>query len=137
MQTQGFRNQHSEMLKVTSEISARLNADRLSKDATEIRTLLSQLLGKLSVHLAMEDKSLYPKLLQHPETRIRSLAQRFNSEMGSIGKAVAEYQAKWPNPVSIQRDARTFIDHTQNILQSLAKRIAKEDAELYPTVDQL
>ncbi len=46
-----------------SEISTHSNVDALSNDASEVRSLLSKLLGKLNVHLSMEDKTLYPKLL--------------------------------------------------------------------------
>ena len=37
------------------------------------------------VHLAMEDKSLYPALLKSPDAKLRTMAQKFIDEMGAIG----------------------------------------------------
>jgi len=72
--TKTFRDQHEELIKIATQISSRLNADALSKDANEVRSLLSKLLGKLNVHLAMEDRNLYPNLLKHPNEKVRSMA---------------------------------------------------------------
>ncbi len=136
-ETTRFRDQHDDLLKIASEISAHLNVDELSKDASEVRSLLSKLLGKLSNHLAMEDKVLYPKLLGHSDERVKSLANRFIDEMGGIGKAVNAYKSKWPSPLHIQKDPSDFIEQTKGIFDALAKRIEKENNELYKTVDEL
>ena len=39
-----------------------------------LRKLLSNLAGKVNFHLAMEDKALYPRLLQRKGTRAEALA---------------------------------------------------------------
>ncbi len=135
--TKSFRDQHDDLLKIASEISAHLNVDELTKDASEVRSLLSKLLGKLGVHLSMEDKTLYPKLLEHSDERVKSMAKRFIDEMGGIGEAVKAYKGKWSSPVQIQKDPSDFIEQTKGIFDALVKRIEKENNELYKTVDEL
>ncbi len=135
--TQNFRDQHDDLLKIASEISTHLNVDELSNDATEVRSLLSKLLGKLSVHLSMEDKALYPKLLEHTDAQVKSMAKRFINEMGDIGKVVMTYKTQWSTAVKIQQAPRDFIEQTKNIFSALVKRIEKENNELYKTVDEL
>ena len=135
--TKSFRDQHDDLLKIVSEISAHLNVDELSNDASEVRSLLSKLLGKLNVHLSMEDKALYPKLLEHSDERVKSMAKRFIDEMGGIGKAVKAYKDKWPSALQIQKDPSDFIEQTKGIFDALAKRIEKENNELYKAVDEL
>jgi hemerythrin-like domain-containing protein len=132
-----FRDQHDELLKIASDISSYLDVDRLSENAGEVSRLLSQLLGKLSVHLSMEDKALYPKLSEHPDGRVRSMARSFIAEMGGIGEAVNEYKNKWSSSLEIQKNPRDFIEQTKGIFAALAQRIERENNELYRAVDEL
>ncbi len=135
--TKTFRDQHDNLLKIASEISVHLNVDELLNDASEVRSLLSKLLGKLTIHLAMEDKALYPRLLEHSDERVKSMAKRFIDEMGSLGEAVNAYKNKWPSALPIQKDPSDFIDQTKGIFDALAKRIERENNELYKMVDEL
>lgn len=135
--TQRFRDQHDILLRIASEISIHLNAGELSKDASKARQLVSKLLGKLNMHLAMEDKSLYPRLLKDSDERIKAMAKQFINEMGGIGEAVEGYQKKWVTASEIQKDPNGFIQHTKGILNALAQRIDKENRQLYKAVDQM
>ncbi len=80
--TKRFRDQHDQLLEMTSRISAHLKVDELSTDASKVCSLLYVMLGKLSVHLAAEDKALYPRLLEHSDENVKALARKFVDEMG-------------------------------------------------------
>lgn len=134
--TDSYRRQHDELLEVVTEISGKLDALQLAKDASEVRALLSKLMGKLKIHLAMEDKSLYPQLLKSLDPAAKKLAQRFIDEMGSIGLVVEKYAANWPSPTAIQKNANGFVSETRKLFEALGKRIVKENNELYKFVDQ-
>lgn len=135
--TESFRSQHIDLLNIAGEISEHLNVDELSKDAGPTRHLLSNLLGKLSVHLSMEDKILYPQLTNHSDSNVKTMAKKFIDEMGGIGEAVKNYKSKWTTPKTIQNDPATFISETKGILAALGQRIDKENNELYKMVDEL
>lgn len=135
--TKMFRDQHDDLLKAASKLKAELNADKLGRDAVPAKSALAQLLGKLSVHLAMEDKSLYPQLLKHSDQRVQTTASRFVSEMGAIGKVLGDYQKAWPSDAAIQQNPRGFVQQTGTILEALGRRIEKENSELYKMVDSL
>lgn len=135
--TTQFREQHTEMLTIAGEILARLSPQPLSQDAGEVRALLSQLLGKLTVHLAMEDKSLYPHLLEHQDENIKSLSAHYVDEMGNISMSVQEYKTRWPSKTAIERNPSEFIAETKGILTALEQRIKKENNELYKLVEAL
>ncbi len=134
--TQRFRDQHDDLLKIASEISSHLNVDELSNDASEARLLLSKLLGKLTIHLAMEDKALYPQMLGHSDERVRDMARKFMEEMGGLRGAVNAYKKKWSSALPIQNDPTDFISQTKGIFDALANRIEREDNELYKMVDE-
>ncbi len=134
--TDKFRRQHGELLNVVKSMAALLDADLLRKDATEVRHLLSVLHGKLSVHLVMEDKSLYPRLLNHHDGQIRDTTQRFVDEMGTLAGVFKGYVSKWPTPSAIQADPAAFIAETSTVFEALGNRIKRENNELYVMADQ-
>lgn len=135
--TKNFRQHHEELIQVAKEMSAQLTLENLKKDASGIRTLLSKLSGKLSVHLSMEDNSLYPAIANHPDSNLKSTADRFVREMSGIKAAFEEYKQKWGTSAAIQANAAEFIQETKNIFSALSKRIEKEDKELYALVDKI
>lgn len=134
--TQKFRVQHGELLNVAKSIAGLLDAAALREDATEVRHLLSVLHGKLSVHLAMEDKSLYPRLLRHHDSNIRETTQRYIDEMGSLAGAFKAYVERWPTPSAIQSDPETFIAETGGVFEAIGKRVQQENSELYVLADE-
>jgi hemerythrin-like domain-containing protein len=135
--TKRYVEQHDELLDLANDIIIRLNFKALAEDATEVRSLLSKFLGRLTVHLAMEDRSLYPSLLEQEDESVKAMARRFVNEMGGIAEAVDEYAAMWASAVAIQDNPKVFIAHTNNIINALARRIDKENNELYKAYNDL
>jgi hemerythrin-like domain-containing protein len=132
-----FRHAHDDLLQLIERLLTQLELSRLERDASEARALLSMVAGKLTIHLAMEDQALYPRLAAHASPAVRKLAQRFAAEMGGILGEFKAYLVHWPTPESIQHDGARFIRETQRILAALSARIAKEDVELFPKLDEL
>ncbi|KAA3614712.1 MAG: hemerythrin domain-containing protein [Calditrichaeota bacterium] len=135
--TDNYRQQHNDLLEVATQISGKLNAQQLSEDASEVRRLLSTLLGKLRIHLATEDKALYPQLLSSTSDDAKHLAKRFIDEIGGIGEVVGQYSKKWSSPLHIQKDSAAFVSETKSLFGALANRIEKENNELYDYVDKM
>ncbi len=134
--TANLRRQHEELLATVDAIEASLDPEKLGRDAKEVRKLLSVLSGKLKVHLAMEDKCLYPQLLSHENEIIRDTAKRFIIDIGELGRVLEAYLQEWPSHVAVQEKPETFIVDTRAILMKLSKRIAKEDRVLFVLLDQ-
>jgi len=134
--TDGFRAQHDDIVGAVKKIGLMLDPAALARDASEVRKALSQLSGKLKVHLAMEDKSLYPSLMSNPDDKVKMLATRYASEMGSLSATFGSYSAKWTTSTSIQQNAAAFIDETRKLFDVLAKRIQRENTELYVLADR-
>lgn len=133
--TKKFRDQHDELLEKAGEISKLLNEETLSKDATAMRDLLSGLLGKLKMHLAVEDKALYPQLKNCGNHEVAAISIQYQEEMGGIGEFVANYSKHWPSAYAISDDAKGFIDETNQLISALATRIKKENDYLYKLAD--
>ena len=86
------------MVGLASKISERLNVEAISLDPGRVKNMISQLMGKLSYHLAMKDERLYPMLLEHPDQGVSALAGKYAAEMGGIGRDVSEYRAHGSPP---------------------------------------
>ncbi len=130
-----YRRQHEEILGIAAMILKPLEAPGLGQDAHQVHSLLSQLAGKLSVHLAMEDESLYPKLLEHSDEEVRSMARDYLSEMGDLAKTFKSYMDTWNTVEAIKDDPDEFVSRTNQLFSALANRITREDKELYRLVE--
>lgn len=133
--TERYRAQHAEIMRLATDLGRLMSVATLSHDAAGARATLSELSGKLLVHLAAEDNLLYPKLLQSPATATQTVARRFLSEMGPISKSFKEYAVRWGSARAIQADTQSFVTETKAVLDALSERIRREHAELYPLAD--
>lgn len=128
--TDKFRQQHDEILGLVGDLNAKLKA---RADAQDLRGTLSSLAGKLNFHLAMEDKALYPRLMTM-DARTSKVAGRFMEEMGGLGEVFTTYNNRW-QVSAIRSDPEGFAVETRKVFTALGKRIARENAELYPLAD--
>ena len=129
--TDKFRVQHEEILALAGEITAELKG---KADAGVMRKQLSNLAGKVNFHLAMEDKALYPRLMQQ-DAEANKMALRFQKEMGGLAGVFVEYTNKWPL-AAIKSDPAGFANETRKVFGALAQRIERENAQLYPLADR-
>lgn len=134
--TQNLRRQHAEMLNLVNEIVDELNEKNLKMDSLPVIKLFGSLMGKLKIHLSLEDDMLYPDLLKSTNPQVRSKADQFKKEMGSIGKTVESFAKKW-QPDTIKSNPAVFINETKDLFKVLGNRIDRENNDLYPMLDQL
>jgi len=134
--TDDYRKQHEEILELVTKLSGYLYEQKLKKEAQEARKILSKLSGALKVHLAMEDNSLYPRLLASKDEEIKKIARQFIEEIGGIAPVFNNYINKWPNPASIESNPSEFVNETNELFNALKNRIDRENNILYPLIDK-
>ncbi len=133
--TPTLRKQHAEIVEAVGQIDAALDPQRLAKSAAEIRNRLSALMGKLSLHLAMEDNALYPSLEKHASAKVRDTGARFTREMAGVKPSVEAFGKKWTE-AEIAKNAAAFCAETKKLFAVLGDRIKRENTELYPLLEQ-
>jgi len=134
--TDNFRKQHADILTTAREINALLTIEMNDTDASTARRLLSKMHGQVSLHLAMEDKSLYPTMMASADPRLPELARRYQDEMGALSQTFENYVRKWPTNVSIMSRPSEFITESKAVFNALSKRIHHENTVLYKLVDE-
>ena len=135
--TQRYRAQHAELTALILQITVLLQDSNISKKATEIRNLISSLAGKLSIHLAIETKNLYPKLMAHSDPDIRALSKRYSDEMTAMSNDFTRFNQRWLTAALIEKDPANFIADTTRVMNAIQSRIDREKQGLYKLVDDL
>jgi methyl-accepting chemotaxis protein len=131
---QAFHAAHAELRALVEAIIAKLDPAALAADPGPARALLSELIGRLAIHLAREDKPLYPKLKRHADPTVRATAERFDCEMATMAPKVQEFGRRWDRGGHRrQRDA--LLRRDAPALRG-ARRPDREDAELYALADR-
>jgi hypothetical protein len=131
-----LRKQHDELVALVRRMTPLLKAELLARDANPMADLLSQINSKLLIHLAIEDHSLYPKLLAHPDPAVREVTQRFIDEMGFLAAGFGAYCKRWRLPALIEQNAPAFVTETHLLLTAIGKRIEQENSVLYPLAER-
>lgn len=133
--TESLVKQHVELLNLIEQITTHLQVDKVKSDTDEISSLMSQLAGKLTMHLAVEDKSLYPKLLGHKDDKVKKVTQKYIDEMGQLAEGFQSFLDKWRGANAKRDNAQMFIDETKTVFGALGKRIKSENSELIPLLE--
>ena len=127
--------QHRELVRTATEMFGWLDATKLrSRGAADAHRALSSLSGILKVHLAMEDRSLYPNLVNHRDLQLRTLALRFLDERAALRDRYEEYKLRWPSATTIEREPDRFIEESRQILALLWTHMKQEDDVLHPHI---
>ena len=72
-------------------------------DAAGTARTVAQLSGILSIHLAAEDKYLYPSLKNSPDDKIRAVAIRYEKEMGHLAATILPIAINTAPPRGLKR----------------------------------
>ena len=126
-----LKRQHEEIAEIVSDIKSYINHKDIAKEALELSSKISNLAGKLKVHLNTEDQYMYPQLLKSSNSEVRTTAQAYIDEMGTISTQFMAYKDRFNTRTKITKDIDTFVSESHRIFDLLEQRIAKEDANLY------
>ena len=130
-----FHKDHKELMGMATEILGLLNEQAVIDNAEKISTLLGSISGKLKIHLALEDKQLYPELMNSSNPEVQTKAASFQNEMGGLKEAFTQYASAWLSPMKIKNDPNTFINQTKEVFGAVANRVEREEKELYPMAE--
>lgn len=100
--TDNLPRQHQELAAVADAIERALAPE----DGHHLRRLLGRLSGKLQMHAAMEEKALYPRLIDHEREDVRAVAVRVRNDVGEVYAFVGAFIGRWSEAGAIERTPR-------------------------------
>ncbi|MCR6630865.1 MAG: hemerythrin domain-containing protein [Magnetospirillum sp.] len=133
--TETYRQHHEELRAIAARIEALLDPATITANTHPVADAVRELFGKFSVHLAIEDNSLYPRAKALDNQNVRAVASRFETEMGGLSQRFDAYRKSWPGPLAIGRDPARFVEETRAVLDALRTRVAREETQLYDLID--
>lgn len=104
--------------------------------STEVIHGLARFSAKLNMHLAMEDRALYPRLMASDNKEISKTAQDFLDEMGGIKKVLEAYIFRWSVQREMKENYQDFEKETKGLIAALGQRIERENNILYPLAEK-
>ena len=131
-----YQQQHAVLLRAARALEADTAGEWLPGSPESARGHLLHLSGKLTVHLQMEDRSLYPALLACGDPEVREVARRFQWEMGDLRNAAGAFWHRWLSPEAIAGEPAAFRTEGLDLLDKLSRRIGSEDDQLYPLAER-
>ena len=126
--------QHKEIHELAKEIQKWKFTAGVEAHAEKLTKHMAKLAGVLSVHLAAEDKYLYPSLMKREDATVRECAKRFANDMGDLSKDFNAYKSNYNTAGKIKGESHKFVADTSIIIGALLNRLQREDMELYPLV---
>lgn len=124
-----LKTDHARLFEVYSSIAE--HAKRGDWDS--VRVLLDEFASSVGRHVQKENVSLYVRLFNKYEHDAETLAKihAFKSEMDSIGQALRSFLRKFENVQTDSSCQTVFLHDWENLGNSLSKRIAREETQLY------
>lgn len=134
MNIEKFKREHIDLLTAVGALR-----DLVQSGVHEhTEAILKQLLSMNSViklHLAAEDRVLYPALSKAADPLITQTGKRFQEEMGGLAASYGAFAAKWNLASKIAGNPEGFRDDANAIFKALHQRVQRENRELYPLAE--
>lgn len=129
-----FKQQHVEILDCISALRV-LAKGGIHSNASEIARMIVSMSSTIKLHLAVEDKILYPALQGLNNASLARLGQRFQDEMTNIALAYLAFARKWNTASMLERDPEGFRAEVNTVLRTVYERMRREDTDFYPAVE--
>ena len=135
---ESYRSTHAELMQMISDLRSIMNVDALKirPTAKTAHEMLCDLGDRLRVHLADEDKSIYPSLLIHEDPKVKSIAWGFISGEKPLRRTFDEYHKKWLKDCDFNFTDE-FLEETREIFDMLTYRIDREEQVLFPKLVEI
>jgi hypothetical protein len=131
MATDALKAHHAKLRDIAGQILSALKHPLPAGNPAGARELLAKLGGILTVHLAAEDQSFYPRLLSDKRREVSELAARFQHEMGGLKEAFGQHMKRWSSE-AVSGDTTGFARDTAALMATLGTRMDREEREIYP-----
>ena len=103
----------------------------------EIAGALVKFSTTIRLHLAAEDKFLYPSLEKSEDPQIVALSRRFENEMADIANRFMTFARNWNIGPKIAADFEGFRRAANMTLKPVWDRMQQENHDFYPRIEAI
>ncbi|MRX06379.1 hemerythrin domain-containing protein [Pseudoduganella sp. FT25W] len=129
-----FKHQHIDILSAIADLR-KLVQSGITDHADDIAQRIIAMSGIIKLHLAVEDRVLYPTLEASGNKRLAGMSQQYHREMDGIAGSYLGFAAKWNTPRQLAAEPESFRTEANQVLKALYERMQREDREFYPAIE--
>lgn len=131
-----FETQHEAIQRGIDDLR-RVCKQGIAENSAEIVRLLVSMSATIKLHLAGEDRMLYPAALRAGDAAVARLAQRYQDDMGPLAAEFEAFVRRWNTVQPLREQAETFRREANTVLRLLWERMQRENSEFYPRIKEL
>lgn len=131
-----FKHQHIDILSAIARLR-QLVQSGVSEHATDIAHSIVAMSSTIRLHLAVEDRVLYPALEASGNRTMAGMGQKYRDEMEGIAGSYLGFASKWNTPRLLAAEPETFRAEANQVLKALYERMKREDREFYPAIEAI
>ncbi|HEX6218313.1 MAG TPA: hemerythrin domain-containing protein [Sphingomicrobium sp.] len=137
LQTDDLREQHQAASAMIDRV-LKLSENCASYDQAYCLALqVAKLASLLRVHFAQEDCTLYATLFDCGDPEVSRIALDYFQELGGLAEKLEMFAFRWCSADTIRAGFHAFRPELVELCGALARRIALENAYLYPLAESV
>lgn len=136
MKLQRFEHDHHAILDGIHQLR-KLIATGIEHNAQSITQLLLKMSAEIKLHLAVEDRVVYPAFANSGRPELAAMGRFYQSEMGDLSRVYTAFAGRWNLPERVAADPAGFRDEANAVFKALFLRTKREESELYPAYARL
>ncbi len=136
MDIERFKHQHVEILDGIANLR-KLSHAGIKENAHEIARAIASLSTVVKLHLAIEDRILYPALQNGNNAHLAEMGRAYQEGMKGIASGYIAFSRRWGSASAIAEKAEQFRSEANTVLKTVYARMQKENTEFYPAIEAL
>jgi hemerythrin-like domain-containing protein len=131
-----FKQEHADVMNSVAVLRELVHTG-VNEHAEEIVVQLLAMTGAIKLHLAAEDRVLYPALANASDPLVAQTSRMFQQEMGGLAGTLTAFVSRWNLAAKILQDPQGFRDEANAVFKALYMRVQRENRELYPMAEAI
>jgi hypothetical protein len=136
MNIEQFKREHVDLLAAVTALRELVQSG-VQEHAQAILGQLVNMSAAIKLHLAAEDRVLYPALVNAADPQVAQTGKRFQDEMGDLAQVYGAFVSRWNLAAKIGGDPEGFRSDANNVFKALHLRVQRENRELYPLAERV
>lgn len=137
LHTDRLREQHQSASAMIERLLKQSETCESRDQAYCLALQVAKLASLLRVHFAQEDCALYATLFDCGDPEVSRIALDYFQELGGLAEKLEMFAFRWCSADTIRAGFRTFRPELADLCAQLARRMALENAYLYPLAESV
>ena len=131
-----FKHQHVDILQRIDDLR-KLTHNGIPANSHSIAQRIHDLGKVVTLHLAIEDRILYPAVRQAENAHIAAMGEAYQEEMKGIANRYIRFTNTWSDPARVAAEPDAFRAAANTVLKDVYQRMQRENREFYPAIERM